>query len=142
MPYVQLYLDRGDGPGMVRLAIYRDNLGGDPAPGTVELTEIPDNCVQNQMVTVHHRGGLQVNLMISTCLVWDPKGTLPAPPVLSVKEATEIAAQPESGGRRLPAELRHQRCQEVPDAGSVEWLTKTSWSSRRRPPAGCATPRS
>ncbi|MGW3791915.1 hypothetical protein ACWD8I_12200 [Micromonospora arida] len=103
MPYVQLYLDRGDGPGMVRLSIYRDNLGGNPVPGTVELTEMPGNCVQNEMVTVHHRGGLQVNLMISTCLVWDPKGTVPAPAVLSVKEATEIAGNP-IWGTQLPAE--------------------------------------
>ncbi|MFI6066884.1 hypothetical protein ACIA47_16740 [Micromonospora sp. NPDC051227] len=104
MPYVQLYLDRGDGPGMLRLSIYRDRLGGDPVPGTVELTEVPGNCVQSQMVTVHHRGGLQVDLMIATCLVWDAKGTLPAPPVLSVKEATEIAANP-IWGTKLPAEF-------------------------------------
>ncbi|MET7950863.1 hypothetical protein [Micromonospora sp. NPDC005324] len=104
MPYVQLYLDRGDGPGMLRLSIYRDRLGGDPAPGTVELTEVPDNCVQTQMVTVHHRAGLQVDLMISTCLAWDAKGTSPAPPVLSVKEATGIAANP-IWETKLPAEF-------------------------------------
>ncbi|WP_410816594.1 hypothetical protein [Micromonospora sp. 050-3] len=104
MPYVQLYLDRGDGPGMLRLSIYRDRLGGDPAPGTVELTEVPDNCVQTQMVTVHHRAGLQVDLMISTCLAWDAKGTSPAPPVLSVREATEIAANP-TWETKLPAEF-------------------------------------
>ncbi|MFG1653358.1 hypothetical protein ACGFIE_25850 [Micromonospora sp. NPDC049275] len=103
MPFVQLYLDRGDGPGMLRLSIYRDRLGGDPAPGTVELTEVPDNCVENQMVTVHHRDGLQVDLMISTCLAWDGKGNVPAPPVLSLKEATEIAANP-IWGTRLPTE--------------------------------------
>ncbi|WP_425746268.1 hypothetical protein [Micromonospora sp. DT43] len=103
MPFVQLYLDRGDGPGMLRLAIYRDRLGGDPVPGTVELTEVPDNCVQNQTVTVHHRDGLQVDLMISTCLAWDGKGKVPAPPVLSLKEATEIAANP-IWGTRLPTE--------------------------------------
>ncbi|MGC4837875.1 hypothetical protein ACLQ3D_25570 [Micromonospora vinacea] len=103
MPYVQVYLDRGYGPGMVRLAIYRDDRGGDPVPGTVELTEMPDNCVQNKMVTVHHPGGLRVDLMISTCLVWDAKGTVPTPPVLSVKEATEIAGNP-TWGTELPAE--------------------------------------
>ncbi|MGC4868555.1 hypothetical protein ACLQ3B_24320 [Micromonospora sp. DT53] len=102
MPYVQVYLDRGDGPGMLRLVIYQDDLRGSPAPGTVELTEVPDNCVQNKMVTVHHGGGLRVDLMISTCLSWDPKGTSPAPPVLSVKEAIEIAANP-NWGTKLPA---------------------------------------
>ncbi|MEU8386870.1 hypothetical protein [Micromonospora sp. NPDC048843] len=103
MPSVQLYLDRGDGPGMLRLSIYRDRLGGDPVPGTVELTEVPDNCVQRQMVTVHHRAGLQVDVMIATCLAWDAKGTSPAPPVLSVKEAIEVAANP-IWETRLPAE--------------------------------------
>ncbi|MET8258103.1 hypothetical protein [Micromonospora sp. NPDC005205] len=103
MPFVQLHLDRGDGPGMLRLSIYRDRLGGDPRPGTVELTEVPGNCVQSQMITVHHGGGLQVDLMIATCLVWDPKGTVPAPAVLSLKEAIEIAANP-AWGTQLPAE--------------------------------------
>ncbi|MFE9192997.1 hypothetical protein ACFYL6_25685 [Micromonospora sp. NPDC007208] len=104
MPYVQLFLDRGDGPGMVRLSIYQDNLGGDPPTGTVELTEVPDDCVRNKVVTVHHGGGLQVDLMISTCLVWEGKGTSPAAPVLSVKEATSIAANP-SWGTKMPAEF-------------------------------------
>ncbi|MGW5561759.1 hypothetical protein ACWER9_31655 [Micromonospora sp. NPDC003944] len=104
MPYVQLYLDRGYGPGMLRLAIYRDNLGGDPPPGTVELTEIPDNCVQNQMVTVHHRDGLRVDLMIATCLFWEGKGATPAPSVLSLKEAMQIAANP-TWGTKLPDEF-------------------------------------
>ncbi|MEW2429231.1 hypothetical protein AB0877_14580 [Micromonospora sp. NPDC047644] len=103
MPYVQLYLDRGDGPGMLRLSIYRDRLGGNPVPGTVELTEVPGNCVQTQMITVHHDAGLQVDLMIATCLVWGPKGTVPAPAVLSLKEAIEIAANP-AWGTKLPAE--------------------------------------
>ena len=141
MPYVELHLDRGAGPGMLRLAIYQGGLGGGPAPGTVELTEVPDNCVQNKMVTVHHRGGIQVTLMISTCLVWEGKGTSPARPVLSVDEAIEVAASP-IWGTKLPAEYVRQRYQEVPDAGPVEWLTKNSWSSRRRPLAACATPRS
>ncbi|MFI6785146.1 hypothetical protein [Micromonospora sp. NPDC050276] len=104
MPYVQLYLDRGAGPGMLRLAIYQDNLGGDPAPGTVELTEVPDNCVQNRIVTVHHRGGLQIDLMISTCLSLKGKGESPARPVLSVREAAEIAANP-NWGTKMPAEF-------------------------------------
>ncbi len=78
--------------------------GGGPAPGTVELTEVPDNCVQNKMVTVHHPSGIQVTLTISTCLVWEGKGTSPARPVLSVDEAIEVAASP-IWGTKLPAEF-------------------------------------
>ncbi|MEU8256664.1 hypothetical protein AB0C06_20645 [Micromonospora inaquosa] len=104
MPYVELHLDRGAGPGMLRLAIYQGGLGGGPAPGTVELTEVPDDCVQNKMVTVHHPSGIQVTLMISTCLVWEGKGTSPARPVLSVDEAIEVAASP-IWGTKLPAEF-------------------------------------
>ncbi|MFJ5597743.1 hypothetical protein ACIP95_07360 [Micromonospora parva] len=103
-PYVQLYLDRGAGPGMLRLSVYQGGLGGNPAPGTVELTEVPDNCVQNKMVTVHHPDGVQVNLMISTCVDWGAKGILPARPVLSVDEATAVAASP-MWGTKLPAEF-------------------------------------
>ncbi|MEV4118673.1 hypothetical protein [Micromonospora sp. NPDC049645] len=104
MPYIQLYLDRGAGPGMLRLAIYQDDLGGEPAPGTVELTEVPDNCVQNKIVTVHHGGGVQIDLMIATCLAWEGKGQSPARPVLTVREATEIAANP-IWGTKVPAEF-------------------------------------
>ncbi|MBM0230556.1 hypothetical protein JNW91_00890 [Micromonospora sp. STR1_7] len=104
MPYVQLYLDRGKGPGMLRLSIYQDKIGGDPAPGTVELTEVPGNCVQDKMVTVHHGGGLQVDLLISTCLAWDGTQNPSAAPVLTVDEAVGIAANP-IWGTRLPAEI-------------------------------------
>lgn len=104
MPYIQLHLDRGEGPGMLRLSIYQDRLGDNPAPGTVELTEIPDNCVQNEMVTVYHHDGLQIDVMISTCLSWEGKKTVPAPPALSVDEAIAIAANP-TWGTRLPSEL-------------------------------------
>ncbi|MET8526584.1 hypothetical protein [Micromonospora sp. NPDC005172] len=104
MPYVQIYLDRGDGPGMVRLSVYQDHLGGDPDPGTVELTEVPGNCLQDKMVTVHHRDGLQIDVLISTCLAWDGKEAPPAPAVLTVQEATSIAANP-IWGTRLPAKF-------------------------------------
>ncbi|MGV9212177.1 hypothetical protein ACTFTM_10005 [Micromonospora sp. RB23] len=104
MPYVQIYLDRGDGPGMVRLSVYRDRVGGDPAPGTVELTEVPGNCVQDKMITVYHRGGLQIDVLISTCLAWSGKENSPAPAVLSVDEAVAIAANP-TWGTSLPEEI-------------------------------------
>lgn len=42
--------------------------------------------------------------MISTCLTWEGKGTSPALPVLSVKEAIGIAANP-IWGTKLPAEF-------------------------------------
>ncbi|MEU0551627.1 hypothetical protein [Micromonospora sp. NPDC005979] len=103
MPYVQIFLDRGDGPGMVRLSVYQDRLGGDSLPGTVELTEVPGNCVQDKMITVYHRDGLQIDVLISTCLAWDGKGSSPAPAVLSVDEAIAIAANP-TWGTKLPAE--------------------------------------
>ncbi|WP_422739118.1 hypothetical protein ACN263_07750 [Micromonospora sp. WMMD729] len=104
MPFVQIYLDRGDGPGMVRLSIHQDRLGGDPVPGTVELTEVPGNCIQDKMITVYHRNGLQVDVLISTCLAWAGKGNSPAPVVLSVDEAIAIAANP-TWGTRLPVEI-------------------------------------
>lgn len=104
MPFVQLYLDRGKGPGMLRLSIYQDNLGGGPAPGTVELTELPDNCVQDKMVTVHHGGGLQIDLLISSCLVGEGIGNPPAVPALSVEEAVNIAANP-VWGTELPVDI-------------------------------------
>ncbi|MDG4808746.1 hypothetical protein O7634_18530 [Micromonospora sp. WMMD1120] len=103
-PSVQLYLDRGEGPGMLWLAIHQDRPGQGPAPGTVELTEVPGNCIRDKTVTVHHGDGLRIELTVSTCLAWDGKATSPAPPALSVDEATAIAANP-LWGTKLPAEL-------------------------------------
>ncbi|MFG1885740.1 hypothetical protein [Micromonospora sp. NPDC049102] len=114
MPYVQIYLDRGDGPGMVRLSVYQDHLGGGPAPGTVELTEVPGNCLQDKMVTVHHRDGLQIDVLISTCLAWDGKEASPAPAVLTVREATSIAANP-IWGTRLPAKFVESGAKNFPN---------------------------
>jgi len=104
LPFVQLYLNRGGGPGMLRLSIYQSTLRDNPPPGTVELTEVPDDCVQNKIVTVYHADGLQIDLLIATCLAREGKETSPARPALSVDEAIEIAADP-NWGARLPAEF-------------------------------------
>ncbi|MFF5052889.1 hypothetical protein ACFY1S_06885 [Micromonospora sp. NPDC000663] len=104
MPFVQLYLDRGKGPGMLRLSIYQDERGGDPPPGTVELTELPDNCVQDRMVTVHHGRGLRIDLLISACLEGDGNNNPAATPALSVEEAVDVAANP-LWGTEMPADI-------------------------------------
>ncbi|MET8231126.1 hypothetical protein ABZS77_10660 [Micromonospora sp. NPDC005298] len=104
MPFVQLRLDRGKGPGVLRFSIYQDDLGAGPAPGTVELTEMPDDCVAAKRVTVHHYAGLQIDVLISSCLAGDGIGSPAAVPALSVEEAVEIASNP-LWGTELPADI-------------------------------------
>jgi hypothetical protein len=107
---VQVYLDRGSGYGMIRVALtrYRETPKCDSRPtgvavscrgGTgawiVETFEIAKNCVQRRGVTVYRTDGLAVQVNVGSCLV---DGAWPAPPgvdsvdeeVIGVDEAIDI----------------------------------------------------
>ena len=76
--------------------------------------------------------------MISTCSGLGPKGTVPAPAVLSVKEATEIAGNP-IWGTQLPAEyvINGAKIQADPVESDQDFVEFAQAAL-----AGCATPRS
>jgi hypothetical protein len=104
----QIYLDRGHGPGMVRLTISadgQDDQGGcaptpkctTPRNGTVTVTRIPDNCIQSLLVSVAHANGVVVEVLVSTCLAWNGKTNPPGPEALTEQEAEQIAADPSWG---------------------------------------------
>lgn len=94
---VQVYLDRGFGYGMIRVALARYSVPpkceSSPAGVTVncrrsggawvETYEIEDNCVQRRGVTVYRTDGLAVQVNIGSCLV---DGPWPAPGIDSVDE--------------------------------------------------------
>jgi hypothetical protein len=107
---VQVYLDRGAGYGMIRVALGRystpPKCDSSPAGVTVdcrngrdarmvETFEIEGNCVQRRGVTVYRTDGLAVQVNVGSCLV---DGGWPAPPgvdsvdqqVISVEEAIDI----------------------------------------------------
>jgi hypothetical protein len=110
----QIYLDRGHGPGMLRLDISRVGASrssecmatrGDltvecrklPDGAQVIITRIPDNCIQSLVVNVDHGNGVNVQLNVSTCLAWNGAKNPAGPAALTVDEAVAIAADPSWG---------------------------------------------
>jgi hypothetical protein len=113
--FVQTYVDRGAGPGMLRLGV--SGYGGPreecqryercydvPGVGRISVQELPDNCVQSRIVALFRDDGVYVQLNMATCLAWDgtqnPQGRL----VLSDQEAIDVVLDPR-WGLRMPDEL-------------------------------------
>jgi len=121
--HVQLYLDRGDGPGMVRVVVDQTPPGvrqkavaGRPHGGTgiVTIDNFPDNCLQNTVVAAEWADGTMVQIDVASCLAWDGNRNAPAAPVLTADEAVRIVSDPrwgvkmaaaevDAGGKRFPA---------------------------------------
>lgn len=128
----QLYLDRGQGPGMLRLDVAPPSgdsgctSSGDTqvtcerlADGDTAVVErISDNCVQSLIVTVDHANGAQVQLAVGTCLAWNGTTNPPGGPALTASQAVRIADDP-SWGLDMSATLVAAAQQQFPDlAGS------------------------
>jgi hypothetical protein len=96
-PMIQVYLDRGNGPGMLRVTVSQDDRPGGVKTGAPTVSQLPDNCIQRTIVTVRHAGGVMVQVNIASCLAWDGQQNQPAPQALSVEEATAVAADPRWG---------------------------------------------
>jgi hypothetical protein len=112
---VQTYVDKGQGPGMLRLSVGR--FGGPPVVcaayqrcyqvpgvGRVALEGLEDNCVQTRIVSLLREDGVYLQLNMGTCLAWDgtrnPEGRL----VLTDQEAIDLVLDPR-WGLRMSAEL-------------------------------------
>ncbi len=106
---LQFYLDRGDGPGMVRIQI-RTRSQLDPCGTDAELTcsvetggvhvrviGDPSNCIETSEVAVDHGNGVVVTIYISTCLQWNGRTNPPCPPALTTAGAIAVAADPAWG---------------------------------------------
>ena len=96
--HVQLYLDRGKGPGMIRVSVSGDPRSG-PRTGTPAVTvdSPPDNCTQSTVARARWPDGLTVQADLATCLAWDGRRNPPAPQALSKDEASAIVADPRWG---------------------------------------------
>ncbi|MGX6606475.1 hypothetical protein ACWKSP_30765 [Micromonosporaceae bacterium Da 78-11] len=98
---VQLYLDDGDGPAMVRVSIGRAAPFGDEPPrgtaATVTIEHLPDNCVQDTVVGAEWPDGTLVQVDVATCLAWDGVQNRPTRPSLTTDEAIRVAADPRWG---------------------------------------------
>lgn len=109
---VQVYLDSGQGPGMLRVTV--DTASDDPwlAPGgkaivgapvtladgtRYQVTQMPDNCVQSTMVIVVRPNRAMVVLNIATCLAWNGTANPASPAPLTVAQAVAVADSPRWG---------------------------------------------
>jgi len=112
---VQLYLDDGAGPAMVRVGVDKSGTisGETPGGATVSVTirHMPDNCLQGTVVDAAWPDGTLVQVDVASCL--DPDGP-PTLPALTVDQAVRVAADPRwgvtmdsrlvaEGAKRVPA---------------------------------------
>lgn len=113
---VQIYLDRGDGPGMIRLWLSQEKPPAEPRCGAGELCyvlpdggmvtlyDIADNCVNGRSVVLHRADGTRIQLDLARCLAWDGRDNPPAEPALITQEALNIALDPR-WGPELPLDI-------------------------------------
>jgi hypothetical protein len=98
---VQLYLDDGNGPALVRVAVDMIppsvTFAPEPSPRAATMVTIqymPDNCLQNMTVAALWPDGTQVQVDVATCL---GAPTLPTLPALTSAQAVKIASDPRWG---------------------------------------------
>lgn len=96
--HVQMYLDRGQGPGMIRVSV-NGHLRSEPNIGkpTVTVDALPDNCIQSRIVRAQWPGGLTVQADLSTCLAWDGRQNKPSALALTDDEAAAVVTDPRWG---------------------------------------------
>jgi hypothetical protein len=101
--HVQLYLDGGAGPGMVRVAVGKVTGPGGEAPrgdtATVTIEHLADDCVQDTAVVAQWPDGTMVELDVASCLASDGRGNPPARPALTAEQAVRIVSDPRWGVR-------------------------------------------
>lgn len=109
--HVQLYVDDGSGPAMVRVSVgqapavaRRGTARGSTA--TVTITRTPGDCVQDTVVEATWPDGTKVQVDVATCLAGDGVSNPPAPSALNEKQAIGIAADPRWGVTMDPTLVR------------------------------------
>jgi hypothetical protein len=97
--HVGLYLDRGRGPGMIRVSMGKGappaGYGSNMAQLTIE--HLADNCIQSTVVDAFRPDGTIVQVDVATCLAWDGKQNKPAGAALTAQQAAAIAVDPRWG---------------------------------------------
>ena len=92
--HVQVYLDSGDGPGMMALSIARadrpaETTGNEPE---VSVSRSEGNCVQAIVAQARWPDGTLVQAEVATCLAWDGTENKPADAPLTEREAAGLVA--------------------------------------------------
>ncbi|MDG4769829.1 hypothetical protein [Solwaraspora sp. WMMD792] len=131
---VQLQLDRGDGPLLIRFSLSADQLPDDVLAagcaagqicyplangGTVIFDDVSDACLGGRSVRYHRADGTLIQLDLARCR-GGPARSTPLPTALTGQEALAVVLDPRWGGR-LPADLVRKgsaRFGELPVAGT------------------------
>jgi len=96
--HVQLYLDRGAGPGMVRLSLAQAATEGPrPARGgtaRVTISHPGGDCVRDTVVVSRWPDGTTVRADVASCLVRDGRTTPSGRPPITVGEAVKLTSDP------------------------------------------------
>ena len=99
--HVQLYLDDGRGPALVRVSVGQAAPYGDePARGgtaTVTITEAPGDCGLGTEVGAAWPDGTRVDVGVPTCLPFDGRQNRPTRAALTVDQAVRVATDPRWG---------------------------------------------
>ncbi|MEV4705179.1 hypothetical protein [Actinoplanes sp. NPDC049316] len=102
---VQMSLDRGHGPALIRVSV----AGYPSVPGTgkpkVTVQEMFDTCTQSLVVRADWPGGLTVQADLSTCRP-SRGGSTATPPALTDEEATAVVSDPRWGAGMDPSLVR------------------------------------
>ncbi|GAB7047172.1 hypothetical protein [Catenuloplanes indicus] len=118
--YVQMYLDRGDGFGMIRLyvagpekttsglasrmCVAMRSCVNIPGTGLLVVENNPDECTLYQTVSLYRADGVVVSLMLGDCLMWDGRQNPPGQVALTLQEAVTVVLNPQ-WGPEMPIEL-------------------------------------
>ena len=114
---VQTYLDRGQGPGMIRLFVMTRTMAQLTSKTSVlkgawiplgngaeyQSLNSPGNCMQHTTVYVRHADDTLLQFDLSTCLAWNGADNVGSPQILTVREAAEVGADPRWGVKIDPA---------------------------------------
>ncbi len=113
-PAAAVYLDHGEGAGLLQLSIDSYPPTGDTcrtgqcrtgADGsTTVIGTTAGDCQESTVVQRYRPDGVHISVYLGTCLMWDGHAYPPAPAPLTVDQAIALTADPHWGAR-MDAEL-------------------------------------
>jgi hypothetical protein len=99
--HVQMFLDQGYGPGMVRVSVTgfpplvrRPDRVGRPK---ISVERLPNNCIQSMTVNAVFPDGTDVRADVASCLAWDGRANTTAKPPLTEGQASRLVSNPRWG---------------------------------------------
>jgi hypothetical protein len=102
--YVQTYLDRGDGPGMIRVyvgdvaepaACYAEQTCAElDGVGLLLVEHNPTDCTRLLAVTLQRLDGVEISLQLADCLMWDGERNPAGAIALDLQEAVTVVLNP------------------------------------------------